>query len=212
MRYWKMLQVYRPGRTKDTLRYFWIGMWLTDAALIFSVAFMRGSGGVFFWPGLVLLLAALGVKGWNLWKIRKGIEGRHMRLSEIMRILYLAVIGLPVIIERRISFVLYLVCTLVFLLGTVGLVMKRGNDCMNALESYYPWIYRKFYKDFPDFDVEKQHERVAELEAELEELYQNTPNPVMKEAIEKRESATAIWILMCETFVLGMILMTWCES
>lgn len=215
MRYFRIWHMYGAGRTKDILRYVYSWMWLTHVLLIISIVFMHGVceiWGGFFWTGLGLFLTAFWIKGKNYKKILTGIDLKYMRLPGAIGTIYLVVIGLPAVLEHRVSEAMYLVSTLIFLIGITGLVLWWASNCMTVLEQYYPWIARGYYRDFPQFDREKQQEHMAGLEGELKELYQNTSSPVVKEAIGKRDAAGVVWVLMFETVMLGMILMMWCES
>lgn len=203
--------LYGAERTKNILKYMRGWIWASHVLLILSSVWMRGGG--FFPISLVLFLVSLWIKGRNLIRILKGIEGKYMRFPVLMCVIYLAAIGFPAALKHQVSFVMYLVPTLLFLLGAVSLALKRGNQCMTVLEQFYPWIAGDYYKDFPFFDHEERQKRVASLDEELNELYQNTPVPAVKEAILKKETAGVIWVLMFESILLGMFMMAvWCES
>ncbi len=181
----------------------WI--WLTQIMLMFSSVWIRG-GGNHSWIGFVPFLTALGIKGKNLKKIREGAARRYIRRMDFVCILYLGVIALMAVVEKRISVALYIPGTLLFILGTIAVSTKWANDCLAVLERFYPWIAEAFQKDFPHFDQIKQQERAADLDEKLNELYQKISNPVVKEAIEKREAGIVIWVLAVDSLMTGMIL------
>lgn len=207
VRIWVDVSSWPDGPGKSAYKYLMFRCWATDALLLIGLASCRM--GIFGLPlGLFLAGAAVKIKYRHYKKIFAVKNRRYLRLPLFLSLFYLSLFWIYLAAEGGSPTIMITSVSVVFHLVMLGLLWKRSFQIEGVLHKYYPWIAKRIP---PVPDVRPEEEDIQEVMArekaayeEIEKLYKTTENQIVKEAIEKSETAAGIFVLLVETLCLSL--------
>ncbi len=146
------------------------------------------------------LIIILVILKWRYYLKKNQIKVKYIRPAVLAVSLYCGVIGLTVLVERKIHVEAFGIYTLLFWVSGMIIFFIRGIHFLTVMEKFYPSFMRKFNMQKYDISILYKN-KFADFEKELERINENGID-VVKEVILQRKLFIPMLIMYWETIIL----------